>query len=191
MILTIVEVEEFLEGFQMNTTASGLHGMIAGLTCAGVGENDIDNWLPVLCFESQYVSEDEYRMLEQDVRGLYREVLAQLDEFGVEFSILLPHEGCSPTDRIVALTSWCTEYLRALMDYGEISLGQLSEDGMDFISDVQEMTELDPESDPTDEDFESSFMILDEHLRIGVQLIYEQLNMHSLSGQSTGAGGLM
>ena len=110
-------VDENLNRIGTTTNASELHGMLAGLVCAGVDEDDIDNWLPVLCFEDRYVTEDEYRMFEHDVRGFYREVLKQLDEFGVEFNILLPEERNSSTDRIVAMTSWCTGYLKALIDY--------------------------------------------------------------------------
>lgn len=162
--------------------------MIAGLICAGVGEEDIDNWLPVLCFEDRYVSEDEYRMFEQEIRGYYREVLTQLDEFGVDFDILLPEEGHSSTDRIVAMTSWCVGYLKALIDYGEIPFEQLSEDCVEFLDDVRQISELDPEQDPTEEEMESSFMILHEHLRIGVQLIDEQLNMHTISSRRADTG---
>ncbi len=188
MSLAINEVEEILGRFQLTTTASELHGMLAGLICAGVEEDDIDNWLPVLCFEDRYVSEDEYRMFERDIRGFYREVLKQLDEFGVEFNILLPEDGQSSTDRIVAMTSWCAGYLKALIDYGEISFEQLSEDCVEFLDDVRQISELDPEQDPSEEEMESSFMILDEHLRVGVQLIDEQLNIHSISRRYTEAG---
>ncbi len=188
MSIVFEEIDEHLSRVGTSTNPSELHGMIAGLICAGVEEDDIDNWLPVLCFEDRYVAEDEYRIFEQDVRGLYREVLTQLDEFGVEFNILLPEEGRSSTDRIVAMTSWCTGYLKALIDYGEISFEQLSEDCVEFLDDVRQISELDPEQDPTEEEMESSFMILDEHLRVGVQLIDEQLNMHSISSRRTESG---
>ena len=181
-------VDENLNRIGTTTNASELHGMLAGLVCAGVDEDDIDNWLPVLCFEDRFVTEDEYRMFEHDVRGFYREVLKQLDEFGVEFNILLPEERNSSTDRIVAMTSWCTGYLKALIDYGEISVEQLSEECVEFLDDVRQISELDPEQEPTQEEMESSFMILDEHLRVGVQLIDEQLNMHSISTRYKDAG---
>lgn len=184
MSLVFEEVEETLSRFHLSTTASELHGMLTGLICAGVEADDIENWLPVLCLEDRYLPEDEYRPFEQDIRDAYLQVRKDLESFGVEFSVLLPEDGYSLLDRVSAMTSWCTGYLKAIVEYGEISVDQLPDDCAEFLDDVTQMSDIELEEDPSEEELEASYMTLEEHLRVGVQLVYEQLNMEAANGSA-------
>ena len=188
MNLVFTEVEEVLVRHRTQVTASEFHGMLSGLICAGVGEDDIENWLPILCFENQYLSDDEYKPFEDNVRSAYLEILKGLESFGVGFNLLLPEDADSLTTRVGAMTTWCRGYLKAMIGYCEISIEQLPEDCIEFLDDVQQISELEHEQDPDDEELEASFMTLGEHLRVGVQLVYEQMNLNQSSDSEVGSG---
>ena len=186
MSLDFVEVDEFLSDVESSTTASELHGILAGLVCAGVEEDDIDNWLPVLCLENTYLSEDEYRPFKQDVQAVYVQVTKDLDDYELGFDILLPEESTALVDRVAAMRSWCIGYLKAIVEYGELSPESLSDDCAEFLEDVGQFSNLDLEDDQFDEELEASYMTLHEYLRVGVQLVYESLNVQSTTNEQLG-----
>ena len=186
MSLVIDEVHEFLSDVESSPSASELHGMLAGLVCAGVEEEDIDNWLPLLCLENTYLSEDEYQPFKQDVQAVFVQVAKDLDDYEMGFDILLPEESVGLNDRLTAMRSWCSGYLKALDEYGEISRESLSDDCAEFLDDVKQITELDSEDEPFDEELEASYMTLHEHLRVGVQLVYANLNVESTTNEHLG-----
>ncbi len=175
MELEFREVEQTLRQHELNIDAAYFHGMLSGLICAGIGDDDVDDWLPAL-FSERFLAEPDYKQLSDNVLSAFYAVQTELDQDGFGFRILLPDDACALDHRVFMMGSWCRGYLVALIDYGETSVESLSDDCAEFVSDVEQIVELEIDEDEPDDNLDESFVLLEEHLRVGVQLIYEHLN---------------
>ena len=177
MKLMFDEVEKALKLHSWPIDAAKFHGMLSGLICAGIEEDDIDNWLPVLIGE-RYLTEEEYKPIEFYVLEAYFEVRSNLDADGFEFQILLPDVSQSLERRVRSMSSWCKGFLLTLIEYGETEVNDLSEDCSEFVFDLQQIVDLEIDEEESEDEQEISYLTIEEHLRVGVQLIYEYINPH-------------
>jgi len=175
MILGFDEITEILEHNAWSVGAAEFHGLLSGLICAGVDDDDIDNWLPVL-LEGSYLTNKEYLPIEQEVRSAFLEVRNLLDNDGFEYTIALPDESHSIENRASSLHTWCRGFLTTLLEYGDVEIDRLSTDCCEFVADVQTICDAEIEIDGSSDEAESDLFALAEYLRVGVQLIYEDLN---------------
>lgn len=175
MELEFAEVEQTLKQHDLNIDAAYFHGMLSGLLCAGIRDDDVDDWLPAL-FSDRFITEADYKRLSDNVLSVFYAVRAELDQDGFGFRILLPDDACALDYRVFMMGSWCRGYLIALIDYGETAVESLSVDCAEFVSDVEQIGEVEIDEDETDDNLDESFVLLEEHLRVGVQLVYEHLN---------------
>ena len=175
MKLMFDEVEKALKLHSWSIDAAEFHGMLSGLICAGVEDDDIDNWLPVLIGE-RYLTEEEYKPIEFDVLDAYFEVRSNLDTDGFEFQVLLPDESQSLERRVRSMSSWCKGFLLTLIEYGETEVDELSEDCSEFVLDLQQIADLEIDEDEPEDELDIAYLTIEEHLRVGVQLIYEYIN---------------
>ena len=165
-----------VESNALDVDVSEFHGMVSGLICAGVGDDDVENWLPIL-FSDQYISEADYKPLENDVLSVYFQILRELNDTAFSYSVLLPDDDQPLEHRVEALGSWCRGFRRALIDYGEVNIGALSEYCAEFIVDVESFTDIEIDENETKEELDTAFLTIEEHLRVGVQLLYETVDI--------------
>lgn len=175
MNLEFQEVEYFLDLHKWSIGAAEFHGLISGLICAGAQDDDIDNWLPVL-LDNGYLKNEEYRPIKRDVRSAFLTVRSLLNDDGFEYQILLPDDSHPIESRLDALNLWCRGFLMTLKEYGEVDADQLSVDCCEFVEDVQSISDAQIEVDDTQDDSEENLFAIQEYLRVGVQLVYEDLN---------------
>ncbi len=175
MTLEYDEIRDFLTQHNWSVGAAEFHGLLSGLICAGVGDDDIDNWLPVL-LQGGYLNNQEYAPIEQEVRSVFFEVQNMLNNDGFEYKILLPDDSQTIESRALSLHSWCRGFLSTLIEYGDIEIDQLSTDCCEFVADIQTISDAEIQVDDSSDDAESDLIAIEEYLRVGVQLIYEHLN---------------
>ncbi len=175
MNLIFQEVEHTLKQFELQIDAAHFHGMLSGLICAGIEDREIDDWLPVL-MSGRHMPQEDYQLLSDQVLDMYQEVRTELEKDGFGFEVLLPDDGNSLDYRAGMLGSWCRGYLIALVDYAETAVEALPDDCVEFVSDVEQMVELEVDDDESEDILDESFMVLEEHLRVGVQLVFEHMN---------------
>lgn len=175
MELEFGEVEQTLKQHDLNIDAAYFHGMLSGLICAGIGDEEIDDWLPAL-FSERFLGETDYQQLSDNVLSAFYAVQTELDQDGFGFRVLLPDDACALDHRVGMMGSWCRGYLIALIDYGETAVESLPDDCAEFVNDVEQIVELEIDEDELDDNLDESFVLLEEHLRVGVQLVYEHLN---------------
>ncbi len=175
MNLGYSEVEQTLKLYQSDVDPAYFHGMLSGLICAGVEEDEIDDWLPTL-FSDRFMAQSDYERFAEDVLMAFQSLKAELDQDGFGFEILLPDVENSLDYRVGKMGSWCRGYLVALLDYAETAIESLPDDCAEFIDDVEQIVEIEIDDDEPDEILDESFVLIEEHLRIGVQLVYEHLN---------------
>jgi len=175
MELIFGELERVLKHYELDLDAAYFHGLLSGLICAGIEDEDIDDWLPAL-FANRFMAQDLYQQLSDNVLEVFHSVRAELNEDGFGYQILLPDDEIVLHRRVQLMGSWCRGYLTALIDYAETAIEYLPENCVEFIDDVASMVEIELDDEAVGDTLEESFMLLEQHLRVGVQLMYEHMN---------------
>ncbi len=175
MELNFVEINQTLRQYDLEIDAAYFHGLLAGLICAGIEDGDIDDWLPAL-FYQRFVSQTDYQDLSNSVLSAYYSIRSELDQDGFGFTIVLPDDLYPLDFRVEMMGSWCRGYLVALIEYAQTVVESLPDDCAEFVSDVEQIVDMEVGEDESEESLDESFMTLEEHLRVGVQLVYENMN---------------
>ena len=175
MTLNFDAVNATLKQFDMEIDAAYFHGLLSGLVCAGVQDDEIDDWLPAL-FANRFMSEEDYQQYSDHVLGSFQSVRAELDQDGFGFQILLPDEQIPMHYRVEMMGSWCQGFRMALIDYAETAIESLPDDCAEFVDDVANLVAIEADDDEPQDRADESFMMLEEHLRVGVQLVFEHMN---------------
>lgn len=175
MNLIFAEIEQILEDHKLAIDPAYFHGMLAGLICAGVEDDDIDDWLPAL-FSNRFMAQDDYQKFSDNVLGAFHSVQTELNQDGFGFQILLPDDEASLEHRVGMMGSWCRGYLVALVDYAETAIEALPNDCAEFVDDLTGISDIEIDDDEPQDTLDESFMLLEEHIRVGVQLVYEHMN---------------
>ncbi len=175
MNLIYQEIEQTLKQYELEMDAAYFHGMLSGLVCAGIEESDIDDWLPTL-ISKRFLAQTDYENFSDRVLTAFHVVRDKLNHDGFDYEILLPDYECPLGHRVDSMGSWCRGYLVALLDYAETAVEDLSDDCVEFVEDVEQMVNLEIDDDESADSLDESYVLLEEHLRVGVQLLYEHLN---------------
>lgn len=106
------------------------------------------------------------QVLAQDVRR-------RLEEADFEFEPMLGDEALPA--RVDALAAWARGYVLGLAAAGVRDTGQLDGDAEEFVLDTMRIgeVEMDEDTDPDQQEREVTEIV--EYLRVGVQLVYEEL----------------
>jgi hypothetical protein len=109
----------------------------------------------------------------QVMTDLYHEVIESLmAQKGVE--LLLPSDEAPLDERIDSLVDWSQAFLAG---FGVVQqeLSKASEELQEMIQDIASITQVSAEFDQEDEENEASFLVLYEHVRLGVMMAFEEL----------------
>ena len=157
-------------GLELN--ASEVHGTICGSICNQMKTGISPNLQQLLTAGSEVsgkslvpLREVLEILLQQTADSLYRNVS--------EFNLLLPHEDESLSLRLRALADWCRGFMVGLLNKGLFSIDQLSTDSAEMARDIMAVAELEPAQD--EEDSEWDFAEVEEYVKVGVQLIFEEI----------------
>jgi uncharacterized protein YgfB (UPF0149 family) len=149
--------------------AAEAHGTLAGCLCGATGYR-FEDWLREILPEGQAAPAAAATLAE-----LYRATAGALLQRDFEFELLLP-EDAQPIDaRTAALARWCQGFLYglgagAIRDASELP-GEVGEIVRDFV----EITRAGVDAEQGEESNESAYAELVEFVRVGVQLLFEEL----------------
>lgn len=144
------------------------HGLLCGLFCSVLDEA-FALWCEQLTGEVAVEPEDGERL-----QRLAAETARQLEDASFGFTLLLPGDEASLSERALALGEWCQGYLAGL------GLGEGIEPGdsevQEVLADLSNIAQVSaqPEDCETEED-ESSYTELVEYVRVAVLMVNEQL----------------
>jgi hypothetical protein len=167
------ELAQMLQSAGADSSASEAHGMLSGTICAA-GKIAPGLWLEYLLGEGNTLSaaaSDSSDML----LALQSELLRQLNDDAFGFEMLLPPDDVPLSLRTETLSQWCAGFL-----YG-LALGGFREDVAmpDSVSEVMkdfyEISHARFDYDLMDESDETAYMEIVEYVRMGVLLLYEEL----------------
>lgn len=163
------EIERALHDARAVTDAAEAHGTLAGSLCAAPAYR-FEDWLQEILPEGDVVSAETTPLQE-----LFAETNAALGSDEMLFEPLLPEDE-SPLDaRAAALAQWCQGFLYGLGSSRIHDAGGLPGEVGEIVRDLTEITHAGAHGTETPESDESAYAELVEFVRVGVQLIFEEL----------------
>jgi hypothetical protein len=152
---------------------SEVHGVLCGLLCAG-RPDALDRWLDEL-FAGVVSGDLLVQECKDALRKLYRDTLADIDDPGLGFSLLIPDEHHSVRERTAAVRGWCDGFLYGLGIAGIARDRDLSAETREALNDFSEITRVDVDQVTDSEADQESLIELTEFLWVAAMLIREEL----------------
>ena len=116
--------------------------------------------------------------------GAQRTVMDLIDELmagtwraldaGIEFNLLLPDDDEAVAERAAAVADWARGFILALL-HGEQAavLAALQDEGGEFVQDLMKISEA--RAGGEGEEDERALVEIEEYIRVGVQLVFEEM----------------
>jgi uncharacterized protein YgfB (UPF0149 family) len=161
------DLDQKLKSSDWNSGASEAHGLLTGLACRGVGSREIGNKMYLF----QISGAEEIGMLE----GMFEMIVRDLESTQFVFNILIPGDDVGTMQIAEEISNWCGGYLQGLLHDGDSLLAECSDSVQELVMDITDIGGLNLETVDGCSDDESSLVEIEEYLRVGVQLIYDEL----------------
>ena len=176
-----------LEGllFEVDSVLGGIesHGALCGMMCAQ-GNTEVGQWMLNVLGEH----EDSNSALQQVGKMLiqmHQATIEQMNDSNVDYQLMLPDDEEPLEARVEALGVWCQGFVYGLAAGGVKEDSVLPDDSKELIRDILEISRAgyvaDDEAEENitlenhDDEDEAAFMEVSEYVRMGVLLIYEEL----------------
>jgi hypothetical protein len=161
------DVARALAAASSTVHAAEAHGCLSGALCVrreyGFGEW-LDEILP-----------DEVTREEGTLRDLHAASVAVLAEGDMDFRPLLPDDEQPLEMRVEALGAWCQGFLYGFGSAGTANRAALPEDVSEFLGDLAQIARAGEVGVEALDVEEEAYAELVEFLRVGVQLVYDEL----------------
>ncbi len=145
------------------------HGTLAGALCA-LGPYRLEDWLAEILPDGAGLS-----AADPALATLYASTVASLSGRDMQFDLLIPSDDSPLEERTRALTSWCTGFLYGLGTNGAADPQRLPGDLGEILRDLTEITRAGVDTSDSVEANESALAELVEFVRVGVQLVFDEL----------------
>ncbi|MBO1518841.1 UPF0149 family protein [Oceanisphaera pacifica] len=161
---------DLLEHHNMVVTTAEVHGVICGLICGGMAQNDA-RWqqhFNALLNDDFELPSEVKKAVNLLFSRVYEELLSQ-----TQFELLMPHDDDPLDDRLEAMMEWSAAFLAG---FGVVQqdLYKASEELQEIIQDISSITQVSADFDQEDEESETAFVVLYEHLKLGATLAFEE-----------------
>jgi hypothetical protein len=93
----------------------------------------------------------------------------------MQLALLVPGDDAALEQRTTALCQWCNGFLYGLAGHGAADPERLPGDAGEIVRDLGEITRAGVDGQESDEVNESAYIELVEFVRVGVQLVFEEL----------------
>jgi uncharacterized protein YgfB (UPF0149 family) len=147
--------------------AAEAHGCLCGALCAR-RDYGFDEWLVEIL-------PDESARDARSLEDLHASSVAVLAGGDMAFKPLLPDDEQPLGERVEALGAWCQGFLYGFGAAGTASRGRLPEDVAEMLGDLAQVSRAGGVGSEALEVEEEAYAELVEFLRVGVQLIYDEL----------------
>lgn len=101
------DMDDKLRRSQWHSGASEAHGLLCGLACRGVREEQVRGYARLLRLNK----EDELELID----GMYAIIRRELCADGFDFNLLLPDTMSSRAQRVEAMSDWCDGFLQGFL----------------------------------------------------------------------------
>ncbi len=152
------------------TEPAEAHGSLAGALCA-TDAYGVDDWLAEILPEGMVPDEAAVASL----RELYEATRAALMGAQMQFDLLMPDDDEPVQMRAEALTLWCNGFVYGLGSGGAPDPERLPGDAGEIVRDLAQITHAGVDEREGIEANEAALAELVEFVRVGVQLVFEEL----------------
>ena len=179
----IPQLEDLLFEVDATLGATESHGALCGMLCAQ-GATEASQWMLHVLGEH----EDTSKALQQVGKKLiqiHQISVESMNDNDAEFELMLPDDDELLEMRVEALGTWCQGFVYGLAVGGIKEDTVLPEDSKELIKDILEISragyvadseaELAATDEEASEEDEVAFMEVSEYVRMGILLIYEEL----------------
>ena len=146
------------------------HGTLAGALCA-TGAYGFEDWLAEILPEGIAAGAVAITSL----RELYDATRASLHGTQMQFELLMPDEDAPIEQRTEALTLWCNGFVYGLGTCGAADPEQLPGDAGEIVRDLAQIMRAGVDEQEGIETNEAALAELVEFVRVGVQVVFEEL----------------
>ena len=161
----------------VTTGASEAHGIITGVLCSPDGVRV--PW-QTLILGREVRDRETSSALAQLLTSLHRSTYAHLHGVECDFAPLLPGDQHSLAEQIDGLGDWCRGYLLGLHAGGVQEAQVLPGDAGEIVRDITRISEAELDGSLADEEEAKALVEIVEYLRVGVQLVFEELQPPAL-----------
>jgi uncharacterized protein len=162
-------IEQLLVQERSLADAAEAHGTLAGCLCATSGYR-FEDWLKEILPEGRAAREAQ-----PSLQQLYAATADALLQPDMEFELLLPADTQSIEVRTAALAQWCQGFLYGLGAGAIPAPSELPGDVGEIVRDFVEISRAGVDAEQGEESNESAYAELVEFVRVGVQLLFEEL----------------
>lgn len=173
--MTHDEICQFLDIVAGADAAAGYQGSLFGHASASA-ETALLAWPQEVLNDLPETERHEDTRLQLEAAARFW--VGQLADSQLSMRLLLPDDGASLTERTDALCQWCQGFLVGLASGGVTNFDNLPGSVPEFVKDVltiSQATAVGDEGGSGDEEDETAFAELVEYLRVGTQLVYDEL----------------
>jgi uncharacterized protein len=149
--------------------AAEAHGTLAGCLCAASGYR-FEDWLREILPEGHAAPATAATLQE-----LYTATVGALLQPDMEFELLLPADAQPIDARTAALAQWCQGFLYGLGAGAIADATELPGEVGEVVRDFVEITRAGVDAEQGEESNESAYAELVEFVRVGVQLLFDEL----------------
>jgi hypothetical protein len=178
----ISQLEGLLFDVDAALGATESHGALCGMLCAQ-GATDAAQWMLHVLGEHE-TSSQTLQQTGKKLLQIHQMSVEQMNDSDAEFELMLPDDDEPLEARVEALGTWCQGFVYGLAIGGIKENTELPEDSKELIKDIVEISRagyvVDEEAemavmDENDEEDEVAYMEVSEYVRMGILLIYEEL----------------
>ena len=158
-------LQRLLQRLGVSQEAAEYHGALCGMLCHGEAQTD------ALIFDEMKADADA----RAELTGFSHHCLEQLQ--APEFMPVLPDDDESLDTRVESLAAWCGGFLYGLGMARNLDVSLLSEEAQELVRDFTEISRagLEHDEDEAGEEEERAYAELVEYVRVGVQVIFLEL----------------
>jgi uncharacterized protein len=178
------ELQELLVAERSLADAAEAHGTLAGCLCAASSYR-FEDWLQEILPEGRPAAAAAAAL-----RALFTATAGALQRPDMEFELLLPEDAQPLAARTAALAHWCQGFLYGLGSGAIGDASKLPGDVGEIVRDLVEITRAGVDTEQGEESNESAYGELVEFVRVGVQLLFEELGAARRSPPPTSSAPL-
>jgi uncharacterized protein len=171
--VTFAEVVLVLEGLGSSVPAAEAHGCLVGALCISP-HYPMERWLEEIIPDAERRNDDDSQ---QALRLLYADTLNALRGENMEFEALLPDDDVPLVVRAGGLSQWCQGFLYGFGTGGKpVKQEELPSNVNEILNDLTHIgrASVELEGDGSENE-EEAYAEVVEYVRVGVQLIHDEL----------------
>ena len=171
--VTFAEVVRVLEGLGSTVPAAEAHGCLVGALCT-TQHYPMERWLEEIIPDEERRADDDSQ---QALRLLYADTLNALRGEEMDFEVLLPGDEVPLVARAGGLSQWCQGFLYGFGTGQTPKEDDLPANVNEILSDLTHIgrASVEIEGDADNESEEEAYAEVVEYVRVGVQLIHDEL----------------